>query len=147
VNFNDCHEDPESIRPPTPADIAVLRFYAAVFRPLLRLFGVTMETTALPEPTPKPRSVRELLDYLDEHPKVAIVSSQPSWNYDHPKEIRVYSHTSRGGLWFTNPKDRNRPCYVPISCGQVDSETGLEFTESGFAVTKFGVTFTYTYID
>jgi hypothetical protein len=96
----------------------------------------------LPNLSPNyPTSLRELLAYLHQHPRVRVRALNPGV----PQGERLFNAARDGGLWFTD--DRGQYHYTPVNCGLTSAESGVTFRPDGFDVTKFGVTIHVDYLD
>lgn len=85
-----------------------------------------------------PRSLRELVPYLMEHPRVRITGPTPE-SPATVTRIETFLTASESRLWFQ--PEHGRMHFVPLSCNITDaallSETGVTFDELGFTITKF----------
>lgn len=89
-----------------------------------------------------PTNMQELVEYLTAHPRVRMTSSSPKTPLSAGD---TFLRVEGGSMWFRG--DDGREHHLPLSCGMVSSETGVKFAPHSFAVEKFGVTITSTYLE
>jgi len=99
------------------------------------------------QPTSPPTSLRELLAYLADHPKVRVTSTDP--RLQGACGERAYSHAGEGRLYFTDQAGKSS--FLPVDCTLTDAaaraESGLSFRPDGFTFEKFGAALVYTYLE
>lgn len=77
-----------------------------------------------------PTNLKELIDYLTVRPRVIVRSDAPGL-----QGPRTFLRSSCGAMWFRD--HLGAETFLPINCGLVDAETGIEIDPLGFTVTKF----------
>lgn len=93
-----------------------------------------------PLPSALPTNLQELIAYLQVRPWVDATSDVAAL-----QGRRRFLKAAGGALWFRNPLTRS-DTFLPVNCGLVDSETGIEFDDGGFTVLKFGKTIRFNYV-
>lgn len=87
----------------------------------------------MPGPRGYPRNLKELVVHLAGSPDVLFCRPGRL-----PARRRFVSY-ERGGLWFSLDGEVEPSSYLPVHCGRVASETGIDFDAAGFTLTKFGI--------
>lgn len=90
----------------------------------------------------RPRSFRELLDFLRRNPRARITGPTPASRANVTREADFVKFEA-GRLWFSDG-------FIPVACALTSqaaaSEAGVAFDPDGFTVTKFGVAIRVEYL-
>jgi hypothetical protein len=88
----------------------------------------------------KPQRLKDLIPFLQANPAVTI----RHWNGT--VTLEMFSRFEAGLLWHVNEAGEEH--HLPIACGMAAAapfETGLDFDDDGFSMTKFGHTLRFDY--
>jgi len=95
---------------------------------------------------PAPRSLGELIRFLEKPGGGRELTFRSPVKFSgHMTETHELFLRYEHGKFWVREVTSGRDHFLPIGCNLTSAETGLEFNDSGFNMTKFGVTIEVTY--